>query len=115
MSDTPIQILASPDFKAQLRRLLKRYRSLPSDLQPLLDKLQSGNFLGDRIPGTHCVVFKVRLKNSDVRKGKSAGYRVIYQLKEDTSILLITIYSKSDESNLTAREIQTIIHHFNKT
>jgi mRNA-degrading endonuclease RelE of RelBE toxin-antitoxin system len=75
-----IQILFSDEFKARLRALAKRYRSIRTDLQPLIDGLQSGNFVGDRISGTGYTVFKVRLKNSDIQKGKSAGDRVIYQL-----------------------------------
>ncbi len=95
--ETPtIQILFSDEFKARLRALAKRYRSIRKDLQLLIDELQSGNFVGDRIPGTGYTVFKVRLKNSDIQKGKSAGYRVIYQLRGNTCIFLILIYSKSD-------------------
>jgi mRNA-degrading endonuclease RelE of RelBE toxin-antitoxin system len=75
--ETPsIQILFSDEFKARLRALAKRYRSIRTDLQPLIDELQSGNFVGDRIPGTGYTVFKVRLKNSDIQKGKSAGDRI---------------------------------------
>ena len=109
-----IQILASPAFKSQLRKLAKRYHSLRLDLQLLLDELQNGNFPGDQISGTNYAAFKVRLKNSDIKKGKSAGYRVIYQLRDNDSVLLVTIYSKSDESALTAREIRAIINHFNQ-
>jgi mRNA-degrading endonuclease RelE of RelBE toxin-antitoxin system len=109
-----IQIIATPDFQTQLRKLAKRYRNLRKDLQPLLNDLETGNCLGDQIPGTTYTVFKVRLKNSDIQKGKSAGYRVIYQRRDDICILLVTIYSKSDESTLTAKEILTIIDTFNK-
>ena len=72
-----IQIIASPDFQAQTRRLEKRYRSIRYDLQPFLDEIQSGNFTGDRLTDTGAIVLKVRLKNSDIQKGKSGGYRVI--------------------------------------
>jgi mRNA-degrading endonuclease RelE of RelBE toxin-antitoxin system len=109
-----IQIMATPDFQAQLRKLAKRYRNLRQDLEPLLDDLKTGNCPGDQIPGTTYTVFKVRLKNSDIQKGKSAGYRVIYQRRGDICILLVTVYSKSDESTLTAKEIRTIIDAFNK-
>jgi mRNA-degrading endonuclease RelE of RelBE toxin-antitoxin system len=64
------EILFSDDFKSRLRTLAKRYRSIQSDLQPLLDELQSGNFLGDRLTKTSFTTFKVRLKNSDIQKGK---------------------------------------------
>ena len=107
---TKIELLFSDDFKIRLRTLLKRYRSIRNDLQPLLNELQSGNFIGDQIPGTGYTVFKVRLKNSDIQKGKSGGYRVIYQLRGDTYILLVVIYSKSDQDDIPANQIRDIIN-----
>lgn len=108
--ETPaIQLLFSDDFKTRLRTLNKRYRSIRSDLQPLLDELLSGNFIGDKIPGTGYTVFKVRLKNSDIQKGKSGGYRVIYQLRGDTCVLLVAIYSKSDQDDIPANQKREII------
>ncbi|WP_449420678.1 type II toxin-antitoxin system RelE/ParE family toxin [Phormidium nigroviride] len=108
--ETPqIQLLFSDEFKTRLRTLIKRYRSIRTDLQPLLDELQSGNFIGDQIAGTGYTVFKVRLKNTDIQKGKSGGYRVIYQLRNDTYILLVVIYSKSDQDDILANQIRDII------
>jgi mRNA-degrading endonuclease RelE of RelBE toxin-antitoxin system len=114
MADDPpqIQIFFSDDFKARLRTLAKRYRSIRSDLQPLLDEIQSGTFTGDRVSGTGYMVFKARLKNSDIQKGKSGGYRVIYQLKDNTCALLVVIYSKSDQSDIPADRIRQIISDF---
>jgi mRNA-degrading endonuclease RelE of RelBE toxin-antitoxin system len=106
------QIFFSDEFKERLRTLAKRYRHIRSDLQPLLDKLQVGNFIGDQIPGTGYTVFKIRLKNSDIQKGKSAGYRVIYQLKDSVSVLLVTIYSKSDQNTIAVDKIREIIADF---
>jgi mRNA-degrading endonuclease RelE of RelBE toxin-antitoxin system len=110
----PIQVIVSSDFNAQARKLKKRYRSFQSDLKTLTDELEVGNLPGDQISGTTAIVYKVRLKNSDIKKGKSGGYRVIYQQRNDICILLVTLYSKSDESNITAKEIQTIIDHFDQ-
>lgn len=104
-----IQIVFSDEFKTRLRTLIKRYRSIRTDIQPLLNELQSGNFIGDQIPGTGYTVFKVRLKNSDIQKGKSGGYRVIYQFRGDTYILLVVIYSKSDQDDIPANQIRDII------
>jgi mRNA-degrading endonuclease RelE of RelBE toxin-antitoxin system len=83
-SDVPqVEILFTDDFKSRLRTLTKRYRSIRADLQVLLDEIQSGNYPGDRMTNIGSTVFKVRLKNSDIDKGKSGGYRVIYQLMEN--------------------------------
>ncbi len=68
--------------------------------------------MGDKISGSSYQVFKVRLKNSNIQKGKSAGYRVIYYLKTKTKIILITIYSKSDLSNIKNSVIEQIISEF---
>ena len=86
-----IQIALTPRFKRELRELAKRYRSIRSDLQPLIDQLQAGEIPGDRIAGVKYQVFKVRLKNSNIQKGKSGGYRVIYHLKTERGIILATI------------------------
>jgi mRNA-degrading endonuclease RelE of RelBE toxin-antitoxin system len=115
MSDeaTPIELLFSDEFKSRLRTLAKRYRKIQSDLQPLLEDLESGNFGGDRISGVgENPVFKIRLRNSDIRKGKSAGYRVIYEVRGPVCVLLVVIYSKSDESSIAAEKLREIISEF---
>lgn len=105
-----VKIFFSDEFKSRLRNLAKRYRSIRTDLQPLIDNLQAGNFIGDRISGIGYTVFKVRLKNSDLQKGKSSGYRVIYQLKDNTCIFMIVIYCKSDQTDISANQIREIIN-----
>jgi mRNA-degrading endonuclease RelE of RelBE toxin-antitoxin system len=40
---------------------------------------------------------------------KSAGYRVIYYARTTTSVILITIYSKSEQADILASEIERII------
>ena len=76
-----VEVNLTPQFRKDLKDLAKRYRSIRKDLQPLIQELQTGNPPGDRIQGLDHQVFKVRLKNSDIQKGKSAGYRVIYYLQ----------------------------------
>ena len=110
MTDSaPIQIVASPDFKTQTRKLSKRYHNLQTDLQPLLDQLIQGETPGDRIQGIQSIVYKVRLKNSNAKKGKSGGYRIIYYLKSQDNILLVTLYSKSDRTDIAIETIVNII------
>ncbi len=54
-------------------------------------------------------VFKVRLKNSNIQKGKSGGYRVIYYMKTTQAIIFATIYSKSDVSDVSNEIIEEAI------
>jgi mRNA-degrading endonuclease RelE of RelBE toxin-antitoxin system len=54
----------------------------------------------------------VIVRNSNIQKGKSAGYRLIYQVESATSILLLTIYSKSDREDIGVNEIISILAEF---
>ncbi len=97
------------EFKRNLRALAKKYRSIRSDIRPIIDQLQNGNLPGDQIPGVNLAVFKVRIQNSDIQKGKRSGYRCIYYLKTREKIFLVTIYSKSDQSDISAKKIKEIL------
>lgn len=97
------------EFKRNLRALAKKYRSIRSDIQPLIDQLLAGKFPGDQVPGVGLTIFKVRLQNSDIQKGKRSGYRCIYYLKTKNDIILVTVYSKSEQSDVTASKLQSIL------
>ncbi len=106
---TPVAVLCTHEFKRNLRQLAKKYRRIKADVQPLLDTLGQGQTPGDRVPGVQYEVFKVRVKNSDRDKGKSGGYRIIYQRMIDGTFILITIYSKTVQGDIAAGEIRQII------
>ncbi|GAX34099.1 hypothetical protein NIES3585_00980 [Nodularia sp. NIES-3585] len=57
-------------------------------------------------------MYTARVRNSNIQKGKSAGYRLIYQVESPTSILLLTIYSKSDREDIGVNEIRDIVTEF---
>lgn len=107
--DPPIQVSISDRFANEVRQLGKRYRRIWLDIQPIINQLESGELPGDQIPGMNYTLFKVRVKNSDVQKGKSGDYRIIYYLKTEAQILLVTLYSKSDKSDITADEVREIV------
>ena len=108
-----VKIELTPEFKKKLKKLAKKYRNIRSDLELFIKELKQGNFAGDRISGwQNRVIYKVRIKNSNIRKGKSGGYRVIYLLATKTSILLLTIYTKSEQEDIATKEIKDIIDEF---
>jgi mRNA-degrading endonuclease RelE of RelBE toxin-antitoxin system len=113
-SQPSVTIDLTPEFYRNLRDLNKHYRHVRADIQTIIQDLEVGNFVGDRISGIgeDCVMFKVRVKNRDIQKGKSAGYRLIYRFESPTSVLLLTIYSKSDRSDITAGELRSIAAEF---
>jgi mRNA-degrading endonuclease RelE of RelBE toxin-antitoxin system len=109
-----VKIDLTPEFQRNLRNLAKRYRSIRSDIQLVIQDLETGNFVGGRITGVgeDYDVLKVRVRNRDIQKGKSAGYRLIYQVESPTSVMLLSIYSKSDQADIATQEIWKILAEF---
>ena len=107
-----VNVESSTNFERQFKILYKRYRQIRADVQPIIMQLQSGEILGDRLSGLTIIAFKVRVKNSDIQKGKSAGYRVIYQVESPSRIILLTIYAKSNRSDISSNEIEEIVEEF---
>lgn len=113
MTDQPIvSVEASPTFNRNLRTLTKKYRRIRDDIQPIIEELQKGQLPGDQIPGIGYAVFKLRVRNSHVQKGKSGGYRLVYYVKTEAGIILLTIYTKSEKVDITSEEIQAIIESY---
>ncbi len=115
MNNNLNSIRFADEFEKELYRLSKKYRHIKKDIKPIIDELEQGNLSGNRLSGfgSDIYIYKVRLKNSNVKKGKSGGYRLIY-LVESTknSILLLTIYSKSEQADIINKELKSIIQEF---
>jgi mRNA-degrading endonuclease RelE of RelBE toxin-antitoxin system len=107
-------IFYTPEFKRNIRKLLKKYPSLPRDIDGFIQQLQQGDLIGSLLQYTGYQVYKARIKNSDNQKGKSAGYRVIYYLKTDDEIILMTLYSKSEQGDVSSKFIRNLIDDWNR-
>lgn len=59
-------------------------------------------------------VLKVRVKNSDVKKGKSGGYRLIYWIQTPSHIVLVDIYTQSEQNHVEDNVIRQIIAEFDQ-
>ena len=103
------EVVYTPEFKRNLRQLAKKYRHIKSDVQPIIEMLIRGETPGSQIQGIRYEVLKVRAKNSDATKGKSGGYRIIYYRSVNGPTVLITIFSKTEQSDITPSEIRRII------
>ena len=115
MPDSPkpaVEVFFTPEFKRNIRALAKKYHHIQSDVQPFIDQIQRGELIGDKVQGTGYTIFKVRIRNSNVSRGKSGGYRVIYYLKTATVVILVTIYSKTEQSDISSAKIKKILSEF---
>ena len=117
MPDSPqpaVEVFFTPEFKRNVRALARKYPHIRSDVQPFIDQIQRGETIGDKVQGTGHTIFKVRIRNSDIRRGKSGGYRAIYYLKTVTAIILVTIYSKTEQSDISPAKIRKILAEYSE-
>jgi mRNA-degrading endonuclease RelE of RelBE toxin-antitoxin system len=107
-----IEIFAIPSFDREVKKLRKKYRNISSDLASLEEQILADPYAGTLIPngkGTR----KIRMAISDKNKGKRDGARVITYLvepnDEDVEVWLLSIYDKSEQSDISEAEINTKI------
>ena len=104
----PTLVRELPRFKNRLRRLERKYPKTIDEVGRLIASLAQGKRPGTVIPRVGYTVYKVRLPNRAARRGKSGGFRVIYYAQFSDRVILLTIYSKTDESDISASEIQAL-------
>jgi len=101
------KIIPSEHFEKDVKKLLKKYRSIKKDLVILLQELKESPFSGTPL-GNNC--YKIRVPNSSIPTGKRGGFRTISLIKiEKETVILLTIYSKSEKENISDNEISDIL------
>ncbi len=100
------------EFLRQAKRLAKRYRSLPEDIDRLQHELMENPESGVSLGGGKR---KIRLGAKSKGGGKRGGLRVItlnvVVEVNDTCVNLITIYDKKEISNVSDKYIDAIIRN----
>lgn len=104
------RIVTTPDFAHELKRLAKRYPSVKEDFEVFLQELRKFPLMGKEL-GKH--LRKVRFSITSKSKGKSGGARVITHVilveTDGADVTLVAIYDKSDQANITDKELRALI------
>lgn len=109
---TKIRIGFSSQFLKELRRIVRKFPQAANEVDSLLEKLKQGERPGDKIPNVGYDVHKVRLKNPSANRGKRGGLRAIYYFQFAEEILMITIYSKTEQEDISVNVIRQIIEDY---
>ena len=105
-------IIATEPFERKLKRLAKKYKTLASELASIFEELSENPTLGTPI-GKDC--YKLRIAISSKNKGKSGGARMITYVRiVKKTVYLMDIYDKSEQVNITPKEVQTLIEILQK-
>lgn len=99
-------------FIKELDRLAHRYPRVTDQVDSLINQLEQNEHPGDKIPNVGYDVYKVRLRNPSAGRGKSGGFRAIYYIRTATFIILVTIYSKSQQEDINPERIRRAIEDY---
>jgi mRNA-degrading endonuclease RelE of RelBE toxin-antitoxin system len=105
----PTSIRIAAQFEKPLKRLSRKYPALLKEIGQLINQLKQDERPGDKIPHVGYDVYKVRLKNPSASRGKSGGFRVIYYVQIASHVILVTIYSKTEQTDIGPEEIRHIL------
>jgi mRNA-degrading endonuclease RelE of RelBE toxin-antitoxin system len=104
------KIVNTLEFQKEIKHLSKKYPSLRNDFEIFLNQLSKNPFQGISLGRNF---YKVRFAISSKGKGKSGGARVITYLRVVAeTIILISIYDKSEKSTISEKEINERLKRF---
>lgn len=112
-ADSPLaQVITTANFRREAKPLLKKYRSLKSELGKLAELLRHDSTHGEPL-GQGC--YKIRMAIASKNTGKSGGARVItYRRVVDATnqvvkLFLLSVYDKTETASIGRDEITQLI------
>ena len=96
-------------FRRRLKRLRRKYPAVTQEVNKLVTDLENDQRPGDKLSGFGYDLYKVQLPNPSAKRGKSGGFRVVYYAQFTDLVHLVTIYSKSEESDVSVPAVQGVL------
>ena len=94
------------NFKKELKGLSKKYPSIINDVENLKTELAENPFLGESLGDSF---YKIRMKITSKRQGKSGGARIITNVKiVNNMVYLADIYDKSEVVTVSKKELAAL-------
>ncbi|MEQ8676350.1 MAG: type II toxin-antitoxin system RelE/ParE family toxin [Aggregatilineales bacterium] len=105
----PTKVNIPPIVQKEIKHLKRKYPSVVGEVRKLVIKLEADERPGDKIPGVGYDVYKVRLPNPSAKRGKSGGFRAIYYVQLADRVIMVTLYSKTEQTDISPEEISRIL------
>ncbi|MCF0053689.1 hypothetical protein LXM25_26695 [Dyadobacter sp. LJ53] len=101
------EIIATPHFQREFKKLLKKFPSLHSDILTLSKTLRDNPITGNEV-FKNC--YKIRFAIKSKGKGKSSGGRLItYVQVTNGRVYLLAIFDKSEKENVTDAYLKQLL------
>lgn len=102
-------VYLSDSFKRSLKPLTRRFPHARADVIAVIEEVLHIPSLGVVIPGSGGVR-KLRIRSTDLQRGKSGGFRLLYIVLPDRELICpLCIYAKSDQEDVTRRELRAVL------
>ena len=103
-------VVLTDSLRQSVRQLRKRYRHVKDDLMVAARTLVENPDLGALLTGGHGVR-KLRVRSSDLSRGKSGGFRLLHSLSDSPrkTIYLLLLYAKTDQEDVSAAELRQLL------
>lgn len=104
------EVAFSRVFKKNIKDFKKQFAKVADDVTGIIKSLQDFPYQGDAVPGGKGVR-KIRVNNSNMNKGKSGGYRVLYYVvgQEPKTLYFLMIYAKNEQEDVPVNKILAIL------
>ena len=100
-----MKVYFTEHFRKQLKRLSKKFPKVKDDLLETVENLEI-----EKEVKIKKSIYKVRIKSSDMNKGKSGGFRSYIYLQRDADGLIpLCIYFKSETESISDGDLQNHI------
>lgn len=105
----PTLVRTLPRFETRLEALEKKFRNAIDQAEKFTKRLERGERPGVVVPGVGAAVYRATLRNPAVRGGAPKGYRIVYYVITRDRIYLLTIYSKSQQRDISVAELKQLV------
>jgi hypothetical protein len=97
-------------FLGEAKKLSKKFKLIKNDIKKSVEEIENG-YLGTSLGNS---LYKKRVPNSSIPTGKSGGFRIILFEKIEDKIVLLSIYSKTQQESLSDSELKDILKTLEK-
>jgi mRNA-degrading endonuclease RelE of RelBE toxin-antitoxin system len=103
-------------FERCVKNFKRRFPKITKDVSQAVEQLQTNPQQGTIIPDDYNIR-KMRVASSDMQRGKSGGFRLLYKLSsddeisaedEETVMTLLYLYAKVDQSDVSASFLEIL-------
>jgi len=118
MSEVSFQFVPYFEFKKDIERLKKKYPSIEKDLEKFKNNFAKEFKLNcDPLAGFERKLWKARIASSDMQRGKSGGFRLIFYfegVKNPEKIYFLKIFPKVERGDISTDELMELFKNFMK-